>query len=65
MPTEAGDMKLLGNFRKLIDLLTAEPNYNPANPTIIKTALGSSSHRGAHLSRWCVGQNGPKQTGNQ
>jgi hypothetical protein len=39
MPTEAGDMKLLGNYRKLIDLVSAEPNYNPSNAKITKTAL--------------------------
>lgn len=39
MPTESGDMKLLGNFRKLIDLVSADPGYDPTNPTIIVTAL--------------------------
>lgn len=39
MPTEAGDMKLLGNYRKLIDLISAEPNYNPSNAKITKPAL--------------------------
>lgn len=39
MTTEAGDKKLLGNFRKLIDQLSADPNYNPANPKLTKTAL--------------------------
>jgi hypothetical protein len=34
MPSESGDMKLLGNFRKLIDFVSADPNYNPANPRI-------------------------------
>lgn len=31
MTTEAGDNKLLANFRKLIDLVTGEPNYKPSN----------------------------------
>lgn len=39
MPSEAGDMKLLGNYRKLIDLVSADPNYNPSNANITKTAL--------------------------
>lgn len=39
MATEAGDMKLLGNFRKLIDLLTAEPAYAPPNPKLTTTAM--------------------------
>lgn len=34
MPTESGDQKLLGNLRKLIDFVSAEPNYNPANAEI-------------------------------
>jgi len=39
MSTESGDKKLLGNFRKLIDEVSADPNYNPANPKLTKTAL--------------------------
>ena len=39
MPTESGDKKLVGNFRKLIDQVSAEQNYNPANPKLTKTAL--------------------------
>lgn len=39
MPTEAGDTKLIGNFRRLIDLLAGETNYNPANPALAVTAL--------------------------
>ena len=34
MPSESGDMKLLGNFRKLIDFVSADPNYDPANERI-------------------------------
>lgn len=41
MPTESGDNKLLGNFRKLIEAVSAEPNYNPANPAITKARLQS------------------------
>jgi hypothetical protein len=39
MSTESGDNKLLGNFRKLIDEVSADPNYNPANDKIKVTAL--------------------------
>lgn len=39
MPTESGDNKLLGNFRKLIDLVSSDPNYNPANADITKAGL--------------------------
>ena len=30
MTSESGDQKLLGNFRKLIDFVSADPNYNPS-----------------------------------
>ena len=41
MPTESGDQKLLGNYRQLIDFVSADPNYNPANTIITKTALAA------------------------
>lgn len=34
MPSESGDQKLLGNLRKLIDFVSADSNYNPANSRI-------------------------------
>jgi hypothetical protein len=39
MTTEAGDMKIIGNFRKLIDWVSADANYNPSNATIKKQGL--------------------------
>jgi hypothetical protein len=39
MANEAGDLKLLGNFRKLIDLLKAEPAYAPPNPKLTTAAM--------------------------
>lgn len=39
MPTESGDMKLLGNFRQLIDHVAADPNYRPANQKITVAGL--------------------------
>jgi hypothetical protein len=39
MATESGDKKLLGNFRKLIDEVSADPNYNPANSKLKTSAL--------------------------
>jgi hypothetical protein len=39
MATESGDKKLLGNFRKLIDEVSADPNYNPANNKLKTSAL--------------------------
>lgn len=39
MTTESGDKKLLGNFRKLIDEVSADSSYNPGNAKLKKTAL--------------------------
>jgi hypothetical protein len=39
MPTESGDNKLIGNFRKLIDEVSADPDYNPANNKLKIPAL--------------------------
>lgn len=39
MTTESGDNKLIGNFRKLIDGVAADPDYNPANTKLKLTAL--------------------------
>ncbi|MDX6383685.1 MAG: hypothetical protein QOK48_1258 [Blastocatellia bacterium] len=41
MPTESGDQKTLGNYRQLIDLVSADTNYNPANADITKAALAA------------------------
>jgi hypothetical protein len=39
MANEAVDMKLLGNFSKLIELVSLDPDYNPANSAIKVPAL--------------------------
>jgi|SRR5215831_15956842 len=39
MANETGDMKLLGNFRKLIDRLKNEEDYQPANPALEVAAM--------------------------
>jgi hypothetical protein len=41
MSTESGDNKLIGNFRKLIDEVSAELAYNPATNNLKTTALES------------------------
>ena len=41
MANESGDMKLLGNFSKLIELISIDPNYNPANLSLKVTALNT------------------------
>lgn len=42
MANEAGDMKVLSNYRKLIDLVSAEPNYGPPSPLITVAALNTN-----------------------
>jgi len=39
MANETGDMKLLGNFSKLIDRVKNEPDYKPANPALTPAAM--------------------------
>jgi hypothetical protein len=39
MATESGDKKVIGNFRKLIDEVSADSGYNPANTKLKTTAL--------------------------
>lgn len=41
MASESGDLKLLGNFRRLIDLLAAEPGYAPPNPKLTVAAMNT------------------------
>jgi hypothetical protein len=41
MPSESGDMKLLGNFSKLIELVSIDEDYNPANAAIKMRTLKS------------------------
>lgn len=41
MAAESGDMKLLGNFGKLIELISLNPDYNPANPALPVPALNT------------------------
>jgi len=39
MANESGDLKLLANFRKLIDLVSADNNYKPSNAALKPPAL--------------------------
>lgn len=39
MPSESGDMKLVGNFRRLIDQVSGDANYKPANPALTLAGL--------------------------
>jgi hypothetical protein len=41
MAAESGDAKLLGNFSKLIEFVSVNPGYNPANPSLKVPALNA------------------------
>jgi hypothetical protein len=43
MPNESGDLKLLANFRKLIDLVSADNDYKPSN-TVLKPSALETQH---------------------
>ena len=47
MSTESGDNKLIGNFRKLIDEVSADPDYDPSNDKLKIPALESQYTAGA------------------
>lgn len=44
MASESGDMKVLGNFSKLIELVSIDPNYNPANTKLKVPALTTQNN---------------------
>ena len=46
MASESGDMKLIGNFGQLIELVSLDPNYNPANPALPAPALNTRKTAG-------------------
>jgi len=41
MAAESGDAKLLGNFSKLIEFVSLNPDYNPANASLKVSALNT------------------------
>lgn len=41
MAPESGDAKLLGNFSKLIEFVSVNPDYDPANPSLKVPALNT------------------------
>ncbi len=56
MANESGDMKLLGNFSKLIEPASTNPNYNPANASLKIPALNAKK-TGATAAVGDVGTN--------
>ena len=58
MPNESGDLKLLANFRKVIDLVSADTDYNlrdqllyQADNSVVNTALLAKEYVKAALGR--------------
>ena len=47
MANEAGDMKILGNFSKLIELVSVNADYNPANPALSVASLNTRKTAGS------------------
>ncbi len=45
--SESGDNKVIGNFRKLIDEVSADPAYNPSNEDLKIPALETQFNAGA------------------
>jgi hypothetical protein len=62
MPSEAGDMKILGNFRKLIEIVSAEPNYKPSNEDIKIPALNALDEEATAASEDVSAKNAPNKT---
>src|SRR5207237_8058680 len=50
MANESGDLKLLRNFRKLIDLVSADANYKPSNATLRAYGPRRATRCGTHFS---------------
>lgn len=59
MANEAGDKKLMGNFRKLIDFVSADPNYNPANAKLATTQLELQYTAGQAAAEALLAARGP------
>lgn len=59
MANEAGDKKLLGNFRKLIDFVSADPNYNPANTKLTVAQLELKYTAGQDATEGLLAERGP------
>jgi len=61
MANESGDMKVLGNFRKLVDLLAAEPAYAPPNPKLQVAAMNTQHTAGLAAAQDVPNQQAPNK----
>lgn len=59
MASESGDMKLLGNFSKLIELVSLHPEYNPTNADIKTPALNTQKAAGLAAAQTIGAQEAP------
>jgi hypothetical protein len=68
MANESGDMKLFGNFSKLIELVSANADYNPANTALSVASLNVQTAASAAISdvgagRICTGADSMRRRG--
>jgi len=62
MKSEAGDMKIMGNFRKLIQIVSADPNYKPSNTALTTTALEAQDVAASAIVEDLANKNAPHKT---
>jgi hypothetical protein len=62
MTTEGGHLKVLSNFHKLIEFVSADPNYNPSNPLIIVSALQAKETATSAAMDDVANKNAPHKT---
>lgn len=62
MPSEGGHLKVLSNFHKLVEFVSADPNYKPSNPLIVVSALQAKETATAAAMDDVANKNAPHKT---
>ncbi|MBC8032300.1 MAG: hypothetical protein H7Z16_19610 [Pyrinomonadaceae bacterium] len=62
MKSESGHMKVLGNFGKLVESVSADANYNPSNQKITKAALPTQDTAATAAVEDVANKNAPYKT---
>jgi hypothetical protein len=62
MTTEGGNQKVLSNFHKLIEFVSADPNYNPSNSLIVVSALQAKETAVSAAMDDVANKNAPNKT---
>lgn len=62
MPSEGGDMKVISNFRKLIQFVSADPNYKPSNTALTVPALQAQDATASTAVEDVGNKNAPNKT---